>query len=57
MDVDALDIRKFDRDTVEALLQKLNARWDEMNLTTSEPPNVEAEEEAAPEGDFPSSSK
>jgi hypothetical protein len=36
MDIDALDIRNFDQDTVEVLLQKLNARMDEMNLATSE---------------------
>ncbi len=57
MDVDTLDIRKFDRGTVEALLQKLNARWDEMNLASSEPPDVGLEEEQLPEEDFLSSSK
>jgi len=57
MDVDALDIRKFDRDTVEALLQKLNARWDEMNLIASEPSEAGSEENASPEEDFPPSSK
>jgi hypothetical protein len=57
MDVDALDIRKFNRDTVEALLQKLNARWDEMNLATSEPSEADSEENVTPEEDFPPSSK
>ncbi len=57
MDVDTLNIRKFDRDMVEALLQKLNARWDEMNLASSEPPDVGTEEEQLPEEDFLSSSK
>jgi hypothetical protein len=50
MDVNALDVHKFDRDMVEALLQKLNARWDEMNLAGSE-------ENMTPEEDFPPSSK
>jgi hypothetical protein len=56
MDIDALDIRNFDRDTVEVLLQKLNARMDEMNLATSE---VEVGSEAIlpSEEDFPTSSK
>ena len=57
MDVDALDIRKFDRDMVEALLQKLNTRWDEMNLIASEPAEAGSEENALPEEDFPPSSK
>ena len=57
MDIDALDVHKFDRDTVEALLQKLNARWDEMNLATSELSEVGSEENVLPEEDFPSSSK
>jgi hypothetical protein len=35
MDIDALDIRNFDRNTIEVLLQKLNARMDKMNLVTS----------------------
>jgi len=56
MDVDALDIRNFDRDTVEVLLQKLNARMDEMNLATSES-EVVAEGSLPSEEDFPSSSK
>jgi len=56
MDVDALDIRNFDRDTVEVLLQKLNARMDEMNLATSES-EVAAEESLLAEEDFPPSSK
>ena len=56
MDVDKLDVRNLNRDTVEALLQKLNARWDEMNLASSEPPNEESEE-AVSEEDFPESSK
>jgi hypothetical protein len=57
MDVDALDIHKFDWETVEALLQKLNARWDEMNLATSEPLEAGSEENVTSEEDFPPSSK
>ena len=57
MDVDALDIHKFDQDTVEALLQNLNARWDKMNLIASEPSEASLEEDALPEEDFPPSSK
>jgi len=57
MDVDALDIHKFDQDTVEALLQKLNVRWDEMNLATSKPSEASSEENVTLEEDFPSSSK
>jgi hypothetical protein len=56
MDIDALDIRNFDRDTVEVLLQKLNARMDEMNLATSES-EVASEENSLSEEDFPLSSK
>jgi hypothetical protein len=57
MDVDALDVRKFDRNTVEALLQKLNARWDKMNLTSSKPSEAGSEENVTLEEDFPPSSK
>jgi hypothetical protein len=57
MDVDALGIHKFDRDTVEALLQKLNVIWDKMNLATSEPSEAGLEENVTPEEDFPPSSK
>jgi hypothetical protein len=57
MDVDALDIHKFNRDTVEALLQKLNARWDEMNLATSKLLEAGSEENVTLKEDFPPSSK
>jgi hypothetical protein len=56
MDIDALDIRNFNRDTVEVLLQKLNARMDEMNLATSES-KIILEENSLLEEDFPPSSK
>jgi hypothetical protein len=56
MDIDALDIRNFDRDTVEVLLQKLNARMDEMNLATPES-EVVSEVSSPSEEDFPPSSK
>jgi hypothetical protein len=56
MDIDVLDIRNFDRDTVEVLLQKLNARMDEMNLATSEL-EVVSEEDSLSEEDFLPSSK
>jgi hypothetical protein len=56
MDIDALNIRNFDRDTIEVLLQKLNARMDEMNLATSES-EVVSEAGSPSEEDFPLSSK
>jgi hypothetical protein len=56
MDIDTLDIRNFDRDTVEVLLQKLNARMDEMNLATPESEDV-SEVTSPSEEDFPPSSK
>jgi hypothetical protein len=56
MDIDALDIRNFDRDTVEVLLQKLNARMDDMNLASPES-EVISEEGSLSEEDFPLSSK
>jgi hypothetical protein len=56
MDIDALDIRNFDQDTVEVLLQKLNDRMDEMNLATSKS-EVVSEEGSLSEEDFPPSSK
>jgi len=56
MDIDALDFRNCDQDTVEVLLQKLNAQMDEMNLATPES-EVVAEGSLPSEEDFPSSSK
>jgi hypothetical protein len=56
MDIDALDIRNFDRDTVEVLFQKLNARMDEMNLATPKS-EVVSEVSSPSEEDFPPSSK
>jgi hypothetical protein len=56
MDIDALDIRNFDRDTVEVLLQKLNTRMDEMNLVTSKS-EIISEVSSPYEENFPPSSK
>jgi hypothetical protein len=56
MDIDALDIRNFDCDTVEVLLQKLNARMDEMNLVTSKS-EIVSEVISTSEEDFLTSSK
>jgi hypothetical protein len=56
MDMDTLDIRNFDQDTIEVLLQKLNARMDEMNLAAPKS-EVVSEESSLAEEDFPPSSK
>jgi hypothetical protein len=56
MEIDALDIHNFDRDTVEVLLQKLNAQMDEMNLATPKS-EVVSEVSSPSEDDFSLSSK